>query len=72
MVGLPRSISSVLVVAVGALNQTLIDAMVKRHIELGFLLQVAGVAKFRLGLDQQVFRRRRVVRRVAVGAAYLV
>ena len=41
----------VLVVAIGAPHQTLIDAMVKRHIEFGLLLQVAGIAKLgrRLG-----------------------
>ena len=72
VVGFPILVGSVLVVAVAALNQALIHAMVKRHIELGFLLQVAGVAKFRLGLHQQVFRRRRMVRRMAVRAANLI
>jgi hypothetical protein len=42
----------VLLVAVGALNQALIHAVMKWHIELGFLLQMAGIAKFRLRLDQ--------------------
>jgi hypothetical protein len=42
----------VLLVAVGALDQALIDAVMKRHIKLGLLLEMAGVAKFRLRLDQ--------------------
>ena len=61
-----------LVVAVGALDQALIYAMPERHIELGLLLQVTGVAKLGLRLDQQLFFRCRMVRRVAVDAAYLV
>lgn len=61
-----------LVVAVGALDQALQHAMAERHIELGLLLQVAGKTKVGLRLDQQLFLRCRVVRRVAVGAAYIV
>src|SRR5271156_3261511 len=38
------------VVAVGALNQTLVHAVMKRHFELRLLLQVAGIAKLRLAL----------------------
>ena len=52
MVRLPNSSRSVLLVAVAALDQTLIYTMVKWHFELGFLLQMAAVAKFRLRLDQ--------------------
>ena len=72
MVGLPDTGRSVLVVAVGALDQALIDPMVLRHIELGLLLQMAGVAKSGLFLDQQELFRGRVVRRVAVDAADVV
>ena len=61
-----------LVVAIGAPDQALVYTMMFWHIELGFLLQVTGIAKLGLFLDQQVFFRFRVVRRVAVNAAYLV
>jgi hypothetical protein len=61
-----------LLVAVAAPNQALIHAVMKRHIKLGLLLEMAGVAELRLRLDQQVFFRCRVVRRMAIGAAYLV
>jgi len=40
------------VVAVRALNQAFIHAMVKGHLELGFLLQMAGVTKLRLRFHQ--------------------
>lgn len=46
--------------------------MVKRHLELRFLLQMAGIAKFRLGLGQQKLFRFRVVRRMAGDAAHVV
>ncbi len=58
--------------AVGALDQALIHAVMKRHIKLGLLLQMAGIAELRLRLDQQVFLRCCVVRRVAIDAAYFV
>jgi hypothetical protein len=61
-----------LIVAVRALDEALIDAMPKRHVELGFLLQVTAVAKLRLRLDQQLFLRFRVVRGVAINAADIV
>lgn len=52
MIRLPNSACSVLVVAVGALNQALIYTMSERHIELGLLLQMAGIAKLGLRLNQ--------------------
>jgi len=58
--------------AVGALDQALVHAVMKRHIKLGLLLEMAGIAELRLRLDQQVFFRRCVVRRMAIDAAYLV
>jgi hypothetical protein len=42
---------AVWIVAVRALDQPLIDAMMERHLELWLLLQVAGIAELRLGLD---------------------
>jgi hypothetical protein len=50
------------IVAIGALHQTLVDAMVKGHGELGLLLEVAGVAQLGLGFDQQELLGLRVVR----------
>jgi hypothetical protein len=72
MVAFQDTARSVLVVAVGARNQPLVYAMAKRHIELGLLLQVAGIAKRGLGLDQQVFLRCRMVHRVAGSAGNVV
>jgi hypothetical protein len=62
----------VLIVAVRALDEALIDAVPKRHVELGLLLQVAAVAKGRLRLDQQLFTGFRVVWRVAINATDIV
>lgn len=46
-----RSDSTVDVVTVRALHQALVYAMVEGHLELGLLLQVAGIAKLRLRFD---------------------
>jgi len=46
--------------------------MVEGHIELGFLLQVAGVTKLGLRLDQQEIRFFAVVRRMAGNAAHVI
>lgn len=53
---------SVDIVAIAALDQAFVHAMVERHVELGLLLQVAAKAKFRLALYQQEFFRSRVMR----------
>src|SRR2546425_5877566 len=45
MVSFQDAARSVLVVTIGALDQPLVYAMAKRHIELSSLLQVAGIAK---------------------------
>lgn len=60
------------VVAIAALHESLVHAVMKRHIELGFLLQVAGVAKLRLRLHQQEFLGLRMVRRMARDAAHVI
>src|SRR5271169_5488595 len=57
---------SVGVVAVRTLDHTLIDAMLERHRELRPDSAVAAIAKFRLPLRQQKFRRGRFVDRVAI------
>jgi hypothetical protein len=72
MVPFQDTTRSVLVVAIGALDQPLVYAMAKRHIELRPLLQVAGIAKLGLSLDQHVFPCLRMVHRVAGGAANVV
>ena len=63
---------AVRIVAVGALDEILIHAMVERHLELRFLLQVARITKLRLRLDEQELRLRGVVRRVARNATDVV
>lgn len=52
------------IVAVAALDQALVHAMVEGHIELRLLLQMAGIAKRRLGLDQQELFSLRVMGRM--------
>ena len=63
---------AVRIVAVRALDQSLVHAMVERHLELRLLLQVARVTKLRLRLDQQELRLGRVVRRMAGNATDVV
>jgi len=63
---------AVYVVAIAALNQTLVDAVVKGHFEFSFFIDVAAVTKFRLGFHQEELFRRRVVRGVAGGATDVV
>ena len=63
---------SVHVVAVAALNQAFIYPVVKRHLELGFLSQMAGEAKFRLGFCKQKVRFFAVMGRVAGDATHAV
>jgi hypothetical protein len=41
------------VVAIAALHQPFIHPVMERHVELRFLLKMAGKAKLGLGLDQQ-------------------
>jgi len=57
-----RPYGPVRIVAIGALNKALVHAMVEGHIELRFLLQMAGIAKLRLRLDEQEFLCHCVVR----------
>ena len=56
---------AVRIVAVGALHQLLIHAVMERHFELSLLLQVTRITKLRLRLGQQEFRILGMVRRVA-------
>ena len=63
---------SVRIVAVAALNQALIHAMVKGHAELRLLLKMAGVAKLRLGFYQQELPGLRMVRRMAGDATDII
>ena len=63
---------SVQVVAVRALHQAFIHTMMKRHFELGLLLQMATVTKLGLRLGQQKLFGLRVVRRMAGDATDIV
>ena len=69
---LARALCSVHVVAIVALNETFINAVVERHGELRLLREMARVAKFRLRFNQQKLLGLRVVRRVARDAAHIV
>lgn len=63
---------SMWIVTVGALQQSFIHTMVKRHGKLGLLLQVAGITKFRLRLDQQKLPLFRVMGRMARSAGHII
>ena len=67
-----RTSSAVRIMAIGALQQTFVNAMVKRHFELCLLLQMAGVAELRLRFDQQEFLGTGVVRGMAGNATDIV
>lgn len=64
--------SSVHVVAVRALDQAFVHTMMKRHFELGLLLQMATVTKLGLRLGQQKLFGLRVMRRMAGDATDVV
>src|SRR5580704_11565758 len=63
---------SVWIVAITALDEPLIYAMMKRHIELGFLSSVAGIAELGLFFYQQQLGINRVMRRMTRDAADIV
>jgi len=67
-----RASRPVHVVAIAALDEPFIDAVMEWHLELGLLREVAGVAEFGLGLDEEKFLRFGVVRGVARDAAHPV
>src|SRR5271154_3186328 len=52
------------VVAITALDQPFVHAMVERHCKLRFLVEVARVTELRLGLNQQKLRGLRMVGRM--------
>jgi hypothetical protein len=60
------------VVAIAALDQPFIHAMMEWHVELGFLLEMAGIAQLRLGLDEQKLGFGSVVRRMTGDATDVV
>lgn len=64
--------SAVRIVTIGALDQPLVDTMVKRHFKLRLLLQMARVTQFGLRFRQQKLFGCRVVRRVAGDATDIV
>ena len=59
---------AVYIVAIAALDQPFVDAMMKGHVELRFLLEMAAIAKFGLRLHKQEIRFFAVVRRMAGNA----
>ena len=63
---LPKGGRAMSIVAIAALDQTFIDAMVVRPTEVGDCGLMTAVAKSGLRLNQQMFRFRGVMRRVAV------
>jgi hypothetical protein len=63
---------AVRIVAVRALHQALVHAVVERHVEFRLLRQVAGIAELGLGLHQHEIRVLPVVRRMAGNATDLV
>ena len=60
------------VVAIAALDQPFVHAMMERHIELGFLLEMASIAKFGLGLNKHKIRFFAVMRRMAGDATDVI
>jgi len=60
------------VVAIAALHQPFIHPMMERHVELGLLLEMARVAKLRLGLYEQKLRLFCVVRRMTRNATDVI
>ena len=64
--------AAMLVVTVGALHQSLIDAMAERPRKIPFDFGVAAITEFRLLLDQEILFRLGVVGRVAGHATHAV
>ena len=60
------------VVAIAALDQSFIHAMMERHVELGFLLEMARVAELRLHFPQKEFFCLRMMRGMAGDAAHII
>lgn len=63
---------SVRIVAIAALHEPFVHAVMKRHIELRLLLQVAGVAKLGLCFHEQKFLGLCMMRRVTGDAAHVI
>ena len=60
------------IVAIGALDQALVDPMVEWHFELGLFLQMARVTELRLCFHQQKLFGLRMVRRMTGDATDVV
>lgn len=60
------------IVAIGALDEAFVHAMVERHGELRFLLEMAGIAELGLRFDEQEVCVLAVMRRVAGSAGDIV
>src|SRR5580700_7480467 len=66
-----RGYRSVRIVAVAALDQTFVHAVMKGHLELRLLLKMARIAKLGLGFYQQEFLGLGVVWRMAGDATHI-
>ena len=64
--GLLQLETAMRIVTIGALHETLVDAVLKRHGELRPHGQVAGIAQIVLPGRQQKFRRRRLMNQMAI------
>ena len=60
------------IVAIAALHQPFIHPMMERHVELGLLLEMTGVAKLGLGFYEQEFLGLRMVRRMTGNATHVI
>ncbi len=63
-----RGIGSVRIMAVGALHEAFVDAMLDWHRKLGADIGMTAIAEIGLRFRQQLFRRRGLVHRMAVRA----
>jgi len=69
---LPLHEPTMRVMAIIALDETLVHAMMKRPVELLFRFKVTAITKLRLLIAQQVFCNFRMMRRMALNAANIV
>src|SRR5579859_7035546 len=66
-----RGEGSMRIVAVRALHESFVHAMLGRHLELSARPGMTPVTEFALFLGQEVFRSRRVMDGVAAGASHI-
>ena len=69
---LTRSHRAVGIVAVAALDQALVYSVMERHLEFGLLIEMARITKRGLGLYEEEFPCRSMVRRMTSNATDIV